>query len=98
MTLASRIMPWERLRALRECTEFDGRWESSLTDSATKGHPDASIVGNDSRVSTHNEIFNVTTKPIIVDGDTGDDPTQFAYLVTHLERLGVSAVIIEANR
>ena len=97
MMLASRIMPWERLRALRECIEFDGRWESSLTDSATKGYPDASIVGNDSRVSTINEIPNVTTKPIIVDGDTGDDPTQFAYLVKPLERLGVSAVIIEAN-
>ncbi len=97
MTLASRIMPWERLRALRECTEFGGRWESSLTDSATKGYPDASIVGNDSRVSTTNESLNVTTKPIIVDGDTGDDPTQFAYLVKPLERLGVSAVIIEAN-
>ena len=127
MTLASRIMPLERLRALRECIddkgfarileahsglsgiiaeraqvsksgaciEFDGLWESSLTDSASKGYPDASIVGNDSRVSTVNEILNVTTKPIIVDGDTGGDPTQFAYLVKHLERLGVSAVIIE---
>ncbi len=127
MTLESRIMPWERLRALRECIddkgfvrileahsglsgiiaeraqvskdgaciEFDGLWESSLTDSASKGYPDASIVGNDSRVSTINEILNVTTKPIIVDGDTGGDPTQFAYLVKHLERLGVSAVIIE---
>ena len=75
--------------------EYDGIWESSLTDSATKGLPDASIVGCDSRVHTIDEILNVTTKPIIVDGDTGGDPAQFQYLVRHLERLGVSAVIVE---
>jgi len=75
--------------------EFDGFWESSLTDSATKGLPDASIVGNDSRLHTIDEILNVTTKPIIVDGDTGGDTAQFEYLVRNLERLGVSAVIIE---
>jgi phosphoenolpyruvate phosphomutase len=77
------------------CLEFHGLWESSLTDSASKGYPDASIVGYDSRLHTINEILNVTMKPIIVDGDTGGDPTQFAYFVKHLERLGVSAVIIE---
>ena len=75
--------------------EYDGLWESSLTDSATKGLPDASIVGYDSRTHTIDEILNVTTKPIIVDGDTGCEPAQFEYLVKHLERLGVSGVIIE---
>jgi len=75
--------------------EYDGIWESSLTDSATKSLPDASIVGNDSRLHTINEILNVTTKPLIVDGDTGGEPAQFEYLVQGLERLGVSAVIIE---
>lgn len=75
--------------------EYDGIWESSLTDSATKGMPDASIVGYDSRTHTIDEILNVTTKPIIVDGDTGGEPAQFEYLIKHLERLGVSAVIIE---
>ena len=78
-----------------EVIEYDGLWESSLTDSASKGLPDASIVGSDSRIHTVNEILNVTTKPIIVDGDTGGDMAQFEYLVRHLERLGVSAVIIE---
>jgi phosphoenolpyruvate phosphomutase len=78
-----------------EVFEYDGLWESSLTDSATKGMPDASIVGYDSRTHTIDEILNVTTKPIIVDGDTGGEPVQFEYLVRHLERLGVSAVIIE---
>ena len=75
-----------------EVIEYDGIWESSLTDSATKGLPDASIVGYDSRVHTIDEILNVTTKPIIVDGDTGGEPALFEYLV---KRLGVSAVIIE---
>lgn len=75
--------------------EYDGIWESSLTDSASKGLPDASIVGSDSRCHTINEIISVTSKPIIVDGDTGGEPAQFEYLVRNLERLGVSAVIIE---
>ena len=75
--------------------EYDGIWESSLTDSATKGLPDASIVGNDSRARTIDEILSVTTKPIIVDGDTGGEASQFEYMVKNLERLGVSAVIIE---
>jgi phosphoenolpyruvate mutase len=78
--------------------EFDGLWESSLTDSASKGLPDASIVGFDSRLRTIDEILNVTVKPIIVDGDTGGDPASFGYLVRNLERLGVSAVIIEDKR
>ncbi len=75
--------------------EYDGLWESSLTDSASKGMPDCSIVGFDSRTQTVDQILNVTTKPILVDGDTGGEPAQFEYLVRHLERLGVSAVIIE---
>ena len=75
--------------------EFDGFWESSFTDSAVKGLPDAEIVGNYSRLHTIDEIFNVTSKPMIVDGDTGGSSSQFEYFVRQLERLGVSAVIIE---
>ncbi len=78
-----------------EAVEFDGFWESSLTDTAAKGMPDAEIVGYDSRSDTIDEILNVTTKPMIVDGDTGGSPAQFEYFVKRLERLGVSAVIIE---
>ena len=87
----------ERARVQKDgqTLEFDGLWESSLTDSASKGMPDASIVGCDSRIHTIDEILNVTYKPIIVDGDTGGEPAQFEYLVQNLERLGVSAVIIE---
>ena len=77
---------------------FDGLWESSLTDSASKGLPDASIVGFDSRIHTIDEILHVTEKPMIVDGDTGGDPGSFTYLVRHLERIGVSAVVIEDKR
>ena len=75
--------------------EYDGLWESSLTDSATKGLPDASIVGSESRLHTIDEIIHVTTKPVIVDGDTGGEISQFEDLVIRLERLGASAVIIE---
>ena len=75
--------------------EYDAIWESSLTDSATKGLPDASIIGIESRLHTISEILHVTTKPMIVDGDTGGEIPQFEYLVRHLESLGVSAVIIE---
>ena len=75
--------------------EYDGLWVSSLTDSASKGLPDASIVSDDSRIQTVDEILNVTTKPLLMDGDTGGEPAQFEYMVRHLERLGVSGVIIE---
>lgn len=78
-----------------EVREYDGLWESSLTDSATKGIPDASIIGNESRLHTIDEILYVTEKPLIVDGDTGGEIAQFEYFVRHLEQRGVSAVIIE---
>ncbi len=78
-----------------ENVEFDGFWESSLTDTAAKGMPDAEIVGYDSRSETIDQILNVTSKPMIVDGDTGGSPAQFEYFVKRLERMGVSAVIIE---
>ena len=75
--------------------EFDAIWESSLTDSSSKGHPDIEVISFDSRLHTINEILAVTQKPMIVDGDTGGDPNNFEYLVSKLERAGVSAVIIE---
>ena len=75
--------------------EFDAIWESSLTDSASKGHPDIEVISFDSRLQSINEILAVTNKPMIVDGDTGGDANSFEYMVTKLERTGVSAVIIE---
>ena len=75
--------------------EFDGIWASSLTDSAAKGKPDIEVVGWPSRYHTIEEIIEVTTKPMIVDGDTGGRVEHFKYSIKTLERLGISAVIIE---
>ena len=75
--------------------EFDGMWGSSLTDSTAKGRPDIEAVDVSSRMTTLNEVLEVTTKPIIYDGDTGGRPEHFKFTVRTLERLGVSAVIIE---
>ena len=75
--------------------EFDGIWESSLTDSTAKGKPDTELVDFSSRFSTIEEILEVTTKPIIVDGDTGGRIDHFKFRVKTLERLGVSAIIVE---
>ena len=75
--------------------EFDAIWISSLTDSTAKGKPDIELVDLTSRINTISEILEVTTKPIIVDGDTGGIPELFVYTVRSLERLGISAIIIE---
>lgn len=74
---------------------FDAMWLSSLTDSTSKGKPDIELVDMTSRMNTINEIMEVTTKPIILDGDTGGLIEHFVYNVKTLERMGVSAVIIE---
>jgi len=75
--------------------EFDAMWLSSLTDSTLKGKPDNESVDVTSRLRTVNDILEITTKPIIYDGDSGGLPEHFTFLVRSLERLGVSAVIIE---
>ena len=74
---------------------FDGVWSSSLTDSTAKGMPDIEAVDPSSRANSVDQIFNVTTKPMIYDGDTGGKPEHFSYTVKNLERLGVSAIVIE---
>ena len=75
--------------------EFDAIWISSLTDSSAKGKPDIEAVDLTSRLATVNDIIEITTKPIIFDGDTGGRIDQFPFMVRSLERLGVCAVIIE---
>jgi phosphoenolpyruvate phosphomutase len=75
--------------------QFDGMWGSSLTDSTAKGKPDIEAVDVSSRMSTLSEIIEVTSKPIIYDADTGGQIEHFKFTVKTLERLGVSAVIIE---
>lgn len=75
--------------------QFDAMWVSSLCDSTDKGKPDIELVDMTSRLRTINDIMEVTTKPIILDGDTGGLTEHFIYNVRTLERMGVSAVIIE---
>lgn len=75
--------------------EFDGMWGSSLTDSTAKGKPDIEAVDVSARMTTLNEVLEVTTKPIIYDADTGGQTEHFEFTVRTLERLGVSAAIIE---
>ncbi len=75
--------------------EFDGMWSSSLTNSLVRGKPDIEAVDVSARINTLNEVLEVTTKPVIYDADTGGRPEHFVFTVKTLERLGVSAVIIE---
>lgn len=75
--------------------EFDAMWLSSLCDSTVKGKPDIELVDMSSRQKTIEEILEVTTKPIILDGDTGGLVEHFNFNIRTLERMGVSAIIIE---
>lgn len=75
--------------------QFDAMWISSLCDSTAKGKPDIELVDMTSRFRTIDDVCEVTTKPIIFDGDTGGMTEHFVYTVRSLERMGVSMVIIE---
>ncbi len=78
-----------------EFHQFDAMWISSLCDSTAKGKPDIELVDMTSRFRTIDDVMEVTTKPIIFDGDTGGLTEHFVYTVRTLERMGVSAIIIE---
>ena len=78
-----------------EEVSFDGIWSSSLTDSTAKGKPDIEAIDMTSRINAVNDVFEVTTKPMIFDADTGGKPEHFEFTVKSLERTGVSAVVIE---
>ena len=75
--------------------EFDGMWSSSLTDSATKGLPDNSSLSFSARISSLNDMMDVTTKPLVFDADNGGQLEHLPYLIRSLERSGVSAIIME---
>jgi len=87
----------EKTKVLQEgkTYQFDAMWISSLCDSTAKGKPDIELVDMTSRFRTIDDIMEVTTKPIIFDGDTGGLTEHFVYTVRTLERMGVSMVIIE---
>ncbi|MDE6749179.1 MAG: phosphoenolpyruvate mutase [Lachnospiraceae bacterium] len=78
-----------------ELDQYDAMWISSLCDSTAKGKPDIELVDMSSRIRTIDDVMDVTTKPIILDGDTGGLVEHFVYNIRTLERMGVSAVIIE---
>ena len=81
-----------------ERVEFDGFWSSSLTDSTSMGLPDIEVLDFSRRINNINSIFDVTTKPMIYDGDTGGLDEHLAININSLERIGVSAVIIEDKK
>lgn len=93
--LSALIVENTRVSIRNKIEEFDGMWASSLTSSTAKGKPDIEAVDLTERLQLLNEVLEVTTKPIMYDGDTGGKPEHFVFTVKTLERLGVSAVIIE---
>jgi len=86
------------VHAAGQVRQFDGFWSSSLADSTSRGKPDIESLDIRSRLSNVSDIFEVTTKPLIFDGDTGRKPEHFSLNVRAMERLGVSAVIIEDKK
>jgi phosphoenolpyruvate phosphomutase len=93
--LSGLIAEKTRVETPKGVKEFDAMWVSSLCDSTVKGKPDIELVDMTSRIRTIEEIMDVTTKPIILDGDTGGLVEHFVFNIRTLERLGVSAIIIE---
>ena len=84
-----------KIKKKNQYKEFHGMWSSSLTDSATKGLPDNSSLSFSSRISSLNDMMDVTTKPVVFDADNGGQIEHLPYLVRSLERAGVSAIIME---
>ncbi|MCW2254717.1 phosphoenolpyruvate phosphomutase [Providencia alcalifaciens] len=78
-----------------EVIEYDGFWSSSLTDSTIRGKPDIELIDIAHRLSAVSEIFDVTSKPLIFDADTGGKIEHIIYSISTAERLGISAIIIE---
>ena len=84
-----------KVKKKNKIMEFDGMWSSSLTDSATKGKPDNSSVDFSTRLSSLNDMMEVTTKLLVFDADNGGQLEHLTFLIRSLERSGVSAIIME---
>ena len=82
----------------KEVREFDGFWSSSLTDSTLKGKPDIEVLEINQRLQNINDIFDVTSKPLILDADTGGKIEHFEINIRTIERMGISAVVIEDKK
>ena len=94
-SLTGLIIEKLKIKKKKKFVEFDGMWSSSLTDSITRGKPDNQSVDYSTRIAGLNEILDVTTKPLIFDADNGGRIEHLSYLVKTLERLGVSAMVME---
>ena len=93
--LSALVVENARVTKDEQINTFDAIWVSSLTDSTAKGKPDIELVDMTSRINTINEIMEVSTKPIILDGDSGGLLEHFVFNIKTIERMGVSAIIIE---
>ncbi len=96
--LSALIVEHASVEAKQKKINYDGFWSSSLTDSTAKGKPDIEAVDMTSRLAMVNDIFEVTTKPMIFDADTGGKIEHFEIAIRSLERAGVSAVVIEDKK
>jgi phosphoenolpyruvate phosphomutase len=94
-SLSGLIIENLKINKMNRLVEFDGMWSSSLTDSATKGLPDNSSLSFSARISSLNDMMDVTTKPVVFDADNGGQIEHLPFLVRSLERSGVSAIIME---
>ena len=94
-SLTGLIIDKINIKKNKKIIEFDGMWSSSLTDSATKGLPDNSSLSFSARISSLNDMMDVTSKPLIFDADNGGQIEHLPFLVRSLERSGASAIIME---
>ena len=96
--LASMLVERKKFISKKGTKEFDGFWSSSLTDSLLKGRPDNQALELTKRIAGIDDIMDVTSKPLIIDADNGGRIEHIGYLVKTLERIGVSAMIIEDKK
>jgi phosphoenolpyruvate phosphomutase len=94
-SLSGLIIENLKINKINRLVEFDGMWSSSLTDSATRGLPDNSSLSFSARISSLNDMMDVTTKPLVFDADNGGQIEHLPFLVRSLERSGASAIIME---
>ena len=60
-----------------------------------RGKPDNQSVDYSTRLNGLSETLDATTKPIIFDADNGGRIEHIPFLIKTIDRLGISAVIIE---
>jgi phosphoenolpyruvate mutase len=96
--LSSLIIENVNINKNRKLLQFDGIWSSSLTDSALRGKPDNQSVDYSQRINFLNETIDTSLKPVIFDGDNGGRLEHLTYLVKNLEKIGVSALVLEDKK